>query len=160
VITVPSETLKSGKTYVFKLDVSKVQRDTVHAYQSISIEPGSPLELTVTCLQNCESRLNPSSRFVLGAKCDNCDGRLGVEYDWTLLPGQGSVVKDLDWEADTLTGKRKRNLVVKAGVFSGLQPEVYTFKISGWLVLICFVIYIANIALNSIFCFCCNLSSR
>ncbi|XP_019626124.1 PREDICTED: polycystic kidney disease protein 1-like 2 [Branchiostoma belcheri] len=84
------------------------------------------IPITPSCFVNCNDRINPSERLVLVTSCENCPP--DTAYLWSLTNSPASFGRaDLDWAADTATGKTSQDLAVKANVLT--VPGEYTLRL-------------------------------
>ena len=82
------------------------------------------------CLVNCGLKMNPSSRLVLSAKCQDCTELTRPSYSWSLIPAsQNNSKLQLDWYQDTTTSSTNSYLAIKPDTFLG--SESYTLRLIG-----------------------------
>ncbi|XP_035699002.1 polycystin-1-like [Branchiostoma floridae] len=131
-LVIPGGTLDGGKTYVFRVTVSKPGRQAGgHAEKIVVIVEGTPPALEgISCVRNCGQYLNPSERLVLKAKCTDCTSGNRLQYYWSLVSNSVNSKQEIDWDTDALTGRQKKYLSIRKGTFaSGAVAETYTIRI-------------------------------
>uniref|UniRef100_A0A8C0J8X7 Polycystin family receptor for egg jelly n=1 Tax=Chelonoidis abingdonii TaxID=106734 RepID=A0A8C0J8X7_CHEAB len=130
--TVLPETLQGNTVYYFRLVIQKDNRKS-YADQTISVRPGSPPVLNVTCIENCGKIVIPTDRFTLSGKCLNCRMTSRPVYHWSLFSGSFTEVK-FDWASKTSTGKSSAYLSIHALTFMNIADQSYTLllKITTW----------------------------
>ncbi|XP_078670977.1 polycystin-1-like protein 2 isoform X2 [Branchiostoma floridae x Branchiostoma belcheri] len=113
------------------VQVEYLDRDPGLYSQILQIFPAGSPAVQITCLSNCERKLNPSERLVLSSaySCPSCRQDEPVRYNWTLRgapPDFGRA--DLHWDTDTTTGRYLPDVVVQAGVFKAIGE--YTLRVA------------------------------
>ncbi|XP_071821799.1 uncharacterized protein [Apostichopus japonicus] len=127
---IPAQLLEGNKTYTFKLLLGKAGRTSVTAEQTIRLLPGDVPSVLIRCIHNCDQYLNPSERFVVSGKCEDCTEFSRPRYQWDLIPDVGTeVTKEFDWKRDTTTGKFNAYLVIKAGVLADTGVDDYVLRL-------------------------------
>ncbi|XP_078664667.1 polycystin-1-like protein 2 [Branchiostoma floridae x Branchiostoma belcheri] len=132
VLVIPAMSLEGGKTYVFRVSMTKPGRPSgSFAEKTIVVLEGQPPTLEgIWCLQNCGQYLNPSERLVLTGRCMDCTPETRPTYLWRLVPQPENNKQDLDWDKETLTGREKGFLSVQADTFKVTDvAETFTFRI-------------------------------
>ncbi|NXI42649.1 PKDRE protein, partial [Galbula dea] len=129
---VPPESLPGNDVYYFRLGIQKDSR-TSYADQTIDVQPGSPLLLDVTCLENCGTYLIPTERFILSGKCKNCRESNQPVYYWSLYSGKSTEIS-FDWSSRTSTGRFGPYLSIHALTFIHSTSRSYTLllKVTTW----------------------------
>ncbi|XP_009905474.2 polycystin family receptor for egg jelly [Dryobates pubescens] len=121
--TVPRQFLPGKDTYYFRLVVEKGGRSS-YADQTVSVKPGSPLLLDVTCIENCGKALIPTERFVLSGKCLNCRSYNKPVYYWSLFSRNFKEIS-FDWSSRTTTGRHGAYLSIHAQTFTKAVQRSY-----------------------------------
>ncbi|CAH1257139.1 PKDREJ [Branchiostoma lanceolatum] len=132
VLVVPAMSLEGGKTYVFRLTMTKPGRPSdSFAEKTIVVLQGHPPTLEgIWCLQNCGRYLNPSERLIVSGRCMDCTPETRPRYLWSLVPEPGSSKQNIAWETETLTGRNKAFLSVQANTFQVAElAETFTLRI-------------------------------
>ncbi|KAJ8038483.1 Polycystic kidney disease protein 1-like 2 [Holothuria leucospilota] len=128
---IPAQTLEGNKSYTILLELSKPGREAVTVEQEINLLPGDVPSVLIRCVQNCGRYLNPSERFVLSGKCEDCTEFTRPRYEWDLIPGSlESTFEEINWKRDTTTGKYNAYLVFRGGTFAGSVSEELTLKLT------------------------------
>lgn len=128
-ISIPSPTLCVSSAYVFTLTVRKTGRKPASATQTVWIQPGEVLPVTLEC-RSCSAlstyQVSSSVHVTLSARCENCHNT--TQYKWTAKSSHGQPLV-LD-NATTSTGDANRDLVIRQGV---LQDGInYTFTVTAF----------------------------
>ncbi|XP_069057848.1 polycystin-1-like [Pleurodeles waltl] len=128
-ITIPSTTLCADTAYLFTLTVRKTGRKPASATQTVWIQPGEVLPVTLEC-RSCSAlssyQVSKSVHVTLSAMCENCHNT--TQYKWTAKSSHGQLL-NLD-NATTSTGDANRDLVIRQGV---LQDGInYTFTVTAF----------------------------
>ena len=119
-------------SYTFHLYISKLGRDPASTTQTLTLVPGNPPLIELSCHTNCGLYINPTQKLALRSQCMNCEQGEALDYLWSFVPGSTASIKQhMDWDTETYTGRRKSNLVVAAGVFSMVVQESYSFELQG-----------------------------
>ncbi|KFV03612.1 Polycystic kidney disease and receptor for egg jelly-related protein, partial [Tauraco erythrolophus] len=128
----PPESLPGNAIYYFRLVVQKDRRRS-YADQTVDVQPGSPLLLGVTCLENCGSILIPTERFSLSGKCLNCRTDTQPAYYWSLF-SENSTEINFDWSSRTSTGRSGAYLSIHALTFTKTVHRSYILllKVTTW----------------------------
>ncbi|KFQ37326.1 Polycystic kidney disease and receptor for egg jelly-related protein, partial [Merops nubicus] len=129
---VAPESLPGNAIYYFRLGIQKDRR-TSYADQTVDVQPGSPLLLGVTCLENCGTSLIPTERFILSGKCLNCATKNRPTYYWSLL-SENSTEISFDWSSRTSTGRFGAYLSIHALTFTKTSRRSYILllKVTTW----------------------------
>ncbi|KAJ7409809.1 hypothetical protein WISP_112256 [Willisornis vidua] len=129
---IPPESLPGGAIYFFRLVIQKGSR-TSYADLVVAVEPGPPLILKVTCLENCGSTLIPTERFALSGKCSNCKPSNKPVYHWSLFSDSKTEIS-FDWSSKTSTGRSGAYLSIHALTFTKPAYRSYTvhLQVSTW----------------------------
>ncbi|XP_035672972.1 polycystic kidney disease and receptor for egg jelly-related protein-like [Branchiostoma floridae] len=132
VLVVPAMSLEGGKSYVFRVSMTKPGRPSgSFAEKTIVVLQGYPPTLEgIWCLQNCGQYLNPSERLVISGRCMDCTPETRPRYLWSLVPEPGNSKQGVDWDTETLTGREKAFLSVQAETFKVADvAETFTLRI-------------------------------
>ncbi|XP_054255685.1 polycystin family receptor for egg jelly [Indicator indicator] len=121
--TVPPEFLPGKAIYHFRLVIEKGRRSS-YADQTVSVKPGSPLLLDVTCIENCGRTLIPTERFILSGKCLNCRSSNQPIYYWSLFSRSSKEIS-FDWSSRTTTGRFGAYLSIHAQTFTKAVQRPY-----------------------------------
>ncbi|NWX18145.1 PKDRE protein, partial [Aegotheles bennettii] len=130
--TMPPESLPGNTVYYFRLVIQKDTRSS-YAYQTVDVQPGSPLLLNVVCLENCGRTLIPTERFILSGKCLNCRTTSQPAYYWSLFSENFTEIS-FDWSSRTSTGRSGAYLSIHALTFTktALRSYVLLLKVTTW----------------------------
>ncbi|XP_066287702.1 uncharacterized protein [Branchiostoma lanceolatum] len=110
----------------FSVQISSGSRTSAPYSQIVELKDGAVLNVLINCFVNCNDRINPSERLVLVTSCDNCPA--DAAYSWSLRDAPASFGRaDLDWAAETATGRTSQDLVLKANVLT--VPGEYTLRL-------------------------------
>ncbi|ETE59811.1 Polycystic kidney disease and receptor for egg jelly-related protein, partial [Ophiophagus hannah] len=116
------ETLQANNTYHFLLVVQNGSW-IAHAQQTIHVLAHSALILNIACIENCGTSVNPTERFSLSGKCENCR-EIESWYYWSLRSSQSHEIK-FDWSSRTTTGRSSSYLHFKAFALVSMAEESY-----------------------------------
>nr|XP_017033136.1 uncharacterized protein LOC108082317 [Drosophila kikkawai] len=84
--SIPGNSLKTGCTYVFQLQVSRDHNPRISSemYQNVAIVGRSVLQVKIECLKNCQRDFyTPNSRVKLKAVCLNCEN-MNAAQRWSI----------------------------------------------------------------------------
>ncbi|XP_072177058.1 polycystin-1-like protein 2 [Diadema setosum] len=123
---IPAQTLEGNQTHLFRLILSKEWRQNSVADQLVAILPGDPPSIQVICLMNCAASINPSSRIILSAKCQDCTLQTMPRYRWSLVPASNNSRQELVWLTDTTTSRTNPFLSIRKNTFSSTVSETYS----------------------------------
>ncbi|KYO31114.1 hypothetical protein Y1Q_0016466 [Alligator mississippiensis] len=128
-ITVPHAMLCKATTYFFTLTIWKPGKEPASVAQTVWIEPGQILPVSIDC-RSCSAlasyEVSRSIHVTLFGQCESCDNR--TMYKWTAQSSDGQPLT-LD-NVTTSTGDSNRDLVIRQGV---LRDGVnYTFTVSAF----------------------------
>ncbi|CAM2101941.1 unnamed protein product [Caretta caretta] len=126
-VTVPRTVLCRDTGYRFVLTVKKPGKEPVSVAQTVWIEAGQILPVTIEC-RSCSAlssyEISRSVHVTLAGQCQSCDNR--TIYKWTAQSSDGQPLT-LD-HVTTSTGDSNRDLVIRQGV---LRDGVnYSFMLS------------------------------
>ncbi|XP_076456106.1 polycystin-1-like protein 2 [Babylonia areolata] len=130
VLELDSYLMEFGSTNVFSVEVAKSDgtgRTAVYE-QAVTIVPGDPPDLTITCVTNCKSKVNPSGEFTLYGKCPECRPSDTVFYQWSLSEEleEGTLLSVPIPDNATTTGKTYRLRVY--GTLAGYAPGFTEYR--------------------------------
>nr|XP_023692667.1 polycystin-1-like isoform X3 [Paramormyrops kingsleyae] len=128
-VLVSHKMLHPERVYLFILTVYKQGRPSVSTSQSVVVEVGHMLSVSVACV-SCSSTSSFRSSYnrpiVLSSSCSSCDGSLQLLYQWSAESWNGDLL-DLN-EVTTSTGIASPDLVIRSGVL--LDGPNYTFTLN------------------------------
>ncbi|XP_036382972.1 polycystin-1 [Megalops cyprinoides] len=124
ILMVPRQTLRPGNVYLFTLTVQKAGRLPASTTQSVAVQQGQVLPVSVDCV-SCSTLLSfhHSLPLALSGKCPSCSGI--TKYKWS-AEGSNDELLELN-EFTTSTGATGPDLVVRPGVL--LDGLTYTFTL-------------------------------
>nr|XP_033806805.1 polycystic kidney disease and receptor for egg jelly-related protein [Geotrypetes seraphini] len=134
--TVMPETLQGNRIYYFRLVIKKGIK-MAYADQTISVIPGSPPAIIISCIENCNSILIPTERFTLSGKCLNCSKTSRPEYEWSLFLQKNISQEeelDFDWASQTSTGRSIAYMSIHALALLPFTERSYILilKVTTW----------------------------
>ncbi|KAG7491706.1 hypothetical protein MATL_G00006860 [Megalops atlanticus] len=124
ILMVPRQTLRPGNVYLFTLTVQKAGRLPASTTQSVAVQQGQVLPVSVDCV-SCSTLLSfhHSLPLALSGQCPSCSG--DTKYKWS-AEGSNDELLELN-EFTTSTGASAPHLVVRPGVL--LDGLTYTFTL-------------------------------
>ncbi|XP_062619009.1 polycystin-1-related protein-like [Saccostrea cucullata] len=113
---------------VFEVYVRKDTREGTFQ-QTVEVTEGEAPLIQILCVENCNSKMNPSSQFSVQGKCLSCNLYEKVEYDWSLLVEESGEFQDVN-ELDSLlvTDTKSSVLVFKSSTLTG--GRTYRLRLS------------------------------
>ncbi|XP_078424677.1 polycystin family receptor for egg jelly-like [Cetorhinus maximus] len=127
-LVIPSHMLITKKDFYFRVVIEKDTR-TSYFDQTISVYSGFVPQVLITCIENCETSLIPTDRFILNGTCSNCPSSSGLKYHWSLLSGSAVSELIIDWVSDSSTGNSLSYMSLNPMSFVHLSNGWYNFEL-------------------------------
>ncbi|XP_078344032.1 polycystin family receptor for egg jelly-like [Oculina patagonica] len=128
-LQIDSGYMVENSSYLITVVVEKLRRRAYYT-QEVVIVPGDPPEVMIICIDNCDTKLNPSRRLALEKLCkDSFCGR-GLDYRWSHFKAvnQSHWVQDPKLQDKIRTRLTSPRLVTLPGV---LEPNArYKFVLT------------------------------
>ncbi|MBZ3889290.1 Polycystic kidney disease and receptor for egg jelly-related protein [Sciurus carolinensis] len=125
-LRVAPETLKGNRVYYFRLVIKKVSR-SAFSDKRVHVLPGPSPTAHLSCIENCDSNLAVSDRFSVFVNCTDCVSR--DFYTWSILSSAGDEML-FDWIGQTVTGRNRAYLLVKAFAFAHFSEDQFWVSVS------------------------------
>ncbi|XP_074662032.1 uncharacterized protein LOC141914676 [Tubulanus polymorphus] len=113
--------------------------------QSVSVVNGDPPDIKMICVTNCQTKMNPSSRFSIGTTITNFPGLRDFGFDWTLrkvkIQGHTILFQTIalnDWAKSVPTGITHDYISIYPavdGYFNNLRTDQdarYALLVQSW----------------------------
>nr|XP_032832806.1 polycystic kidney disease protein 1-like 2 [Petromyzon marinus] len=171
VFRLPGASVVASSIFYVRLVASSGSR-VVTSEQTINVTKGTPLEITIRCLENCNEKIDPTSTFYAVAQCSNCTRGEDISYSWSLRQfntdttaydiDQGSLVRQsgigLKVNADSLAAGGRYELTVEASGMRGQmgQSKMWTSATRPPYGGTCAVQPTSGVALSTAFQFSCQ----
>ncbi|XP_061438753.1 polycystin family receptor for egg jelly-like [Rhineura floridana] len=120
-------TFQENTNYYFMLVILK-QHKSAYAFQTVCVLPGSVPMLNVTCFENCGKAIKVTERFILSARCLNCEKTHRTVYFWTLLSANSKEIH-FDWASKTTTGRSNPYIHINSLAFRYMPDKFYTLNL-------------------------------
>uniref|UniRef100_UPI00398E8EB6 polycystin family receptor for egg jelly-like n=1 Tax=Pristiophorus japonicus TaxID=55135 RepID=UPI00398E8EB6 len=103
ILDIPPHTLSVRRNIYFRV---RVEKDTRTSYfdQTIWVLPGFVPSALIICIENCETTLIPTDRFISNGSCPGCPDSSQLRYQWGLFAAGSLSEINFDWSSESLTG--------------------------------------------------------
>ncbi|XP_041370581.1 polycystic kidney disease protein 1-like 2 isoform X2 [Gigantopelta aegis] len=131
VLIIPKLYLVMNRTYVLTVVISKDSVPSSSASVTIHSSSSTAPDFSIRCVYNCGEVVAPAKLLALEMDCENCgsdDVRL-MKQMWKLSSQKDGVIPFSVWVPKSLTGNRKKSLVLQAGTLN--ISNVYQFEVEG-----------------------------
>ncbi|XP_023221750.1 uncharacterized protein LOC111623410 [Centruroides sculpturatus] len=128
IIIIPKNNLKVTK-YIISLTVDYENRQSLPFNQEIEVIQDHLPIVSITCLSNCNSGVNPSEKFALKVNCKHCS--IESKFLWKMLPKEGNLKTFINWNEETLYGNSSKLLLIHPNVMKEGDSYLFTVTIEG-----------------------------
>uniref|UniRef100_A0A8D2JKD0 Polycystin family receptor for egg jelly n=1 Tax=Varanus komodoensis TaxID=61221 RepID=A0A8D2JKD0_VARKO len=123
---VEPNTLQENMKYYFMLMILK-RHKSAFASQTVHVLPGSVPVLNITCIENCGKAIKVTERFVLSARCLDCEETQTV-YLWTLFSENFKEIH-FDWASKTTSGRSSPYMFINSLAFRYMTEKFYILSL-------------------------------